>query len=1028
MFCDLVGSTALATRLDPEDLREVMGAYHRRVAKVVARYDGFVAKYMGDGVLIYFGYPRAHEDDAERAVRAGLKLVSKMDKIPFQTEAALQVRVGIATGLVVVGDLIGSGEAQERRIVGERPNLAARLQGVAGPNTVVIAEGTRKLLGDLFELADLGPPDLKGISGPVRAWSPLRAGSAEGRFEAMHATGVTELVGREEELELLLRRWLRAKTGEGQVVLISGEPGIGKSRLVAALQERIQHEPHIRLRNFCSPHHRNSALHPIIAQLERAAGFGRDDSAEMRLGKLRALLAQTEVRDEEVAILADLLSIPSQPPLELAPQQKKERTFEALLRQFEGLAHQQPLLAVFEDVHWIDPSSRELLDIMVERVGQLPVPLIITFRPEFNPPWTGLPHVTATGLSRLGRRDGEALVHEVIKNHVGLSGEIIAEIVKHTDGVPLFLEELTKAMLEAGTVEAGAGSQAARRAPLAIPPTLQALLMARLDGLGPRAKEAAQTAAAVGREFSYELVAAITPGNEAALRSSLDRLVGAGLVFQRGEPPQSAYSFKHALVQDAAYSTLLRTQRQSLHGRIAARLKERFAERTESQPELLARHLTEAGLREEAITYWSKAGQQAVARFANHEAEAHFTKAIELLQNLPESRSRNEQEVDLRLALAVPLTRLHGYGSEAVETCALRAKQLCDGLDDHPARFTAYRLMWNSCFMRQPIPRTVALARELMVLAREGYDPARFALAHRALATSLFMAGSLSEADTLFAECVRLSDDIPDAEFVASGEHPGMIGRVYGGQTRSFIGFVEQGARLGDAAVEHARARRSPHSLAWALFGAGVVRNALRDPVEAERDYRECIELAREHQLPQWLAFGQAGLGKALCSKGDAQAGISLQEEGLRALETAGSMAMNTRLRLYLAESLLGIGELERARLHLATGQGRCERQGEGAWAAELDRVEAELLLAEGAPAQVIELQFNKAIGTARSQGARLFELRAANSLARFWRDAGRGAEALALLAPIYGWFTEGFAMPDLKLAKAQLDELADPS
>jgi predicted ATPase len=630
------------------------------------------------------------------------------------------------------------------------------------------------------------------------------------------------------------------------------------------------------------------------------------------------------------------------------------------------------------------------------------------------------------GLSRLDQRDGEALVHEMIKNHVGLPGDIVAEIVKHTDGVPLFLEELTKAMLEAGTVgtEATDRPQAAGPSTLTIPPTLQALLMARLDGLGPNAKETAQIAAALGREFSYELLAAISSSSEAVLQGSLDRLVGAGLVFQRGVPPQSTYSFKHALVQDAAYSTLLRSQRQSLHGRVVAALKERFAEKTESQPELLARHLTEAGLTEEAIAYWSKAGQQAVARFANKEAEAHLTKAIELLETLPKDRARNEQEVELRLALAVPLTRSHGYGSAEVETCAKRSRELCDGLNNPSTRFAAYRLMWNSCLMRQPVPRTIGLARELMALAREGHDNARLAVAHRALAFSLLMAGNHSEADPLLAECVRLADNVPDAAFSAYGEHPGMLGRAYGSWTRCFIGFLEQAVQLGDAAVEHARARHSPQNLAWALATSGLIRIYFRDTVGAERYCRESIEVAREHRLPQWLANAQATLGKALCSRGEPQAGIGLQQEGIRSLHAAGSVLNTTRYRTYLAESFLNVGELQRARVEVEAGHAHRETYGEGHFAAELERVEADLLRAEGAPSQTVAAQLNKAIGTARSQGARLFELRAANSLARLWRDEGRRAEAHAFLAPIYGWFTEGFAMPDLQEAKALLDEL----
>jgi hypothetical protein len=904
--------------------------------------------------------------------------------------------------------------------------LAARLQALAEPNTLVIADSTHRLLGELFEYQDLGAVEVKGFEAPVRAWQVRGQGKAESRYEALHAaTTLTPLVGRKEEIEILLRRWQRAQNGEGQVVLLSGEPGIGKSRLVAALQEHIQDEPHIRLRNFCSPYHRNSALHPIIAQLERAAGFGRDDKAERRLEKLQALLAQTEAREEEVTIVADLLSIPSQLPLELTPQLKKERTFEALLRRFESLAHQRPLLTIFEDVHWIDPSTRELLDIMVERARQLPALLIITFRPEFNPPWTGLSHVTAMGLSRLDQRDGEALVHEVIRDHAGLPADIIEQIVKQTDGVPLFMEELTKAMLEAGTAgtEAAAGPQAPRST-VTIPPTLQALLMARLDGLGPSANETAQMAAACGRDFSYELLAAITPGTEAALQSSLDRLVGAGLVFERGVPPQSTYSFKHALVQDAAYSTLLRHPRAALHARIAAALKHSFAQKTESEPELVARHLTEAGLTEEAISYWRKAGQQAWARFANKEAEAHLSKTIELLEKLPPSRSRDELEVDLRLAHAVPLTRLHGYGSGTVEACALRAKQLCDELNNHPARFAAYRLMWNSCLMRQPIPRSVRLARELVDIARDDGDRARLAIAQRALGYSLYYVGKPSEADPLFAECARLADDIPDAEFSVYAEHPGTIGRVYGGLSRCLLGFPEQGVLLSDAGVSHARARHSPHSLAWALLNAGSVRIILRNMIEAERLLRETVDLARAHRFPQWLALGNALLGKALCSNADPQAGIKLQEEGMRSLRATGAVVMTTRYRMYLAESLVGMGQLEEARSQLAEAHAHREHFGEEVYAAELERVEAELLQAEGVPGQTVELQLNKAISTARDQGARLFELRAATGLARLWCDEGRRAEAQTLLAPIYGWFTEGFAMPDLREAKALLDEL----
>ena len=615
MFSDLVGSTALSARMDPEDLREIISAYQKCVAEAVRRFGGFVAKYMGDGVLIYFGYPQAHEDDAERAVGAGLELIQAVGTL--KSVSPLQARVGIATGLVVVGDLIGSGAAQEQAVVGETPNLAARLQGIAERNTVVIAESTRKLLGNLFDLQDLGAQDLKGIASPVRAWAVLRPASIESRFEALHASGLTELVGREEELELLIRRWSKAKTGEGQIVFLSGEAGIGKSRPTAAGSlERLATEPHMRLRYFCSPQHTDSALYPVIGQMERAAGFAHDDGQQAKLDKLDRVLAQTFTSQQDAALFADMLSLPTDgryPTLDFTPEQRRQRTLQALVSQMEALAGQRPVLMVFEDAHWSDPTSFEAFGRVIERIATLRVLLLVTFRPEFAPPWIGQPHVTALTLNRLPKRAIDAMIDGVVGNKL-LPPNIRQDIIERTDGVPLFVEEMTKAVLEAESEGEARRTVAASPSPaMAVPATLQASLMARLDRLGP-AKEVAQISAAIGREFSHALLAAVVTKPEAELGSALDCLIAAGLLFRHGAPPHATFQFRHALVRDAAYGCLLRSQRQLLHARIATRLEERFFEVVDRQPELLAQHWTEAGSVKAAISYWSKAGRKSFAR------------------------------------------------------------------------------------------------------------------------------------------------------------------------------------------------------------------------------------------------------------------------------------------------------------------------------------------------------------------------------------------------------------------------------
>jgi class 3 adenylate cyclase len=741
MFCDLVGSTELASRLDPEDLRQVIVGFQRTAAEIVSRFGGFVAKLMGDGALVYFGYPQAHEDDPEQAVRAGLALIDAVGEM--SAPERLRVRIGIATGVVIVGDLIGEGQAQEYGIVGEAPNLAARLQGLAGPDTIVISEGTRRQIGSFFEAADLGPQQLKGFAEPQRAWRILAENKSLSRFEALHS-GSSPLVGREEEIEVLLRRWTQAKSGSGRVALISAEPGIGKSRLAEALVDRLHAEPHTRLRYFCSAHHQDSAFYPIVTHLEHACRFERGEAPEAKLAKLDALLASTAAPDGEIALLAQLMSLPSReryPSLDFTPQRRRAQTFETMIRQVAHLAKRLPLLIVFEDIHWIDPSSCDLLDQIIERISELPVLLLATFRPEFRPPWTGQSHVTTLALTRLNRRETIALI-------AGMAGadalptDVVDEIADRTDGVPLFIEELTKAVIEAGTVsKADATLSMAVRPGLGVPATLQASLMARLDRLGP-AKDVAQVGAAIGRTFDYDLLAIASGGSETEVQSALARLTDAGLVFTRGTPPHATYIFKHALVQDAAYGTLLRGRRHELHARIAAALEREFPEKVDAQPELLAQHLTRAGLVDRALEYWRRAAERALRGSALAEAIAHARKGIESIASLPPDTDRARQDLRLQMILAQALLARHGHGTtESVEAYS-RARALAEELGDVSVQFPALYGIWVAHYAR--VSREFSqVTHEVLALAEQHPTSTRLCLARRLNGSRSLLRGEL---------------------------------------------------------------------------------------------------------------------------------------------------------------------------------------------------------------------------------------------------------------------------------------------
>ena len=1027
MFSDLVGSTALSARMDPEDLREVISAYQKCVAETVGRFGGFVAKYMGDGVLVYFGYPHAHEDDAERAVRAGLELVAAVSDL--KTHATLQTRVGIATGLVVVGDLIGSGAAQEQAIVGETPNLAARLQGVAEPNSVVIAESTRKLVGNLFELEDLGAKDLKGIAGPVRAWAALRQASVEGRFEALHATGLTELVGREEELELLLRRWSKAKSGEGQVVLLSGEPGIGKSRLTAALLERLAAEPHTRLRYFCSPQHTDSALYPIISQMERAAGFAHDDTSQAKLDKLDALLAQSSTPRQDAALLAEMLSLPNNgryPTLELAPQQRRQKTLEALTAQLEALSSTNPVLMIFEDVHWIDPTTLEALERTVDRLRTLGVLLIITYRPEFEPPWIGRPYVTALTLNRLGEREIAAIIDGVTGNKP-LPESIRQDIIERTDGVPLFVEEMTKAVLEAESEgDALKTTAAVPSSAVTVPASLHASLMARLDRLGP-AKEIAQIGAVIGREFPYELLGVVARRHEAELRAALDRLSEARLVFRRGTPPDAIYTFKHALVQDAAYSTLLRGDRQQLHAHIAEALEERFPEWIAREPELLAHHFAEARQTERAIGYWLKAGERAAGRSANLEAVRQLTRGLETLQTLPESPERDRRELAFQIAIGTPLIAVQGYSAPETGAAYSRARVLCERLGEAEPLVATLSGEFVFYFVRGNYPMMRRLTDEARQVSERFPNPVVRLAGHRLAGITAMHFGAFSEARSEFEAILRLYDASRHrSEPVHYVHDPKVSALTYLALVLWMLGLPEQARRSSVAAFQCAAELDQANLTAHVRNFAGAGLAELLGDVAAVRAHAEAIiELAERHSLGYWRVNGLILRGWALAQEGAAEAGIELMCRNAADRAALGVGWYQARYLCMLAAVYAQTGQAEAGLRVIAEAKDLVARNDEHMWESELDRIEGELRRMQGASASDVEACFARAVARSHQQCAMSLELRAGTSLARLWRDHGKRSEARDLLAPVYGWFTEGFDTRDLKEAKALLEELS---
>jgi class 3 adenylate cyclase/tetratricopeptide (TPR) repeat protein len=1028
LFCDLVGSASLSTSLDPEELRDLLRQYQQVVATHVHRFEGHVAQYVGDGVVAYFGFPRAHEDDAERAVRAALGIRDAAANVPAPDGGSIAVRIGIATGLVVAGDVLDGDATKEDAVVGDTPNLAARLQALAQPNEIVIAESTRRLVGETFELVQLATAQLKGFADPVCPWRVGGHRSIESRFEA-HLGGVTPIIGREQEVHLLLARWQQAAEGEGQVLLLSGEPGIGKSRITRALLDEIAPFPHTRLRYQCSPYYAGSAFYPIIEQMERAAGFTRDDSSLAKLEKLEAVLAKgTKDVATAAPLLAAMLSSPFEgryPPLTVTPQRQKELTNRALVDQVLGLASTQPVLIVFEDAHWADGTTLEVLGQIIDRIEFAPVMLLATFRPEFVPPWRSRSSITTIALSRLGRRQSGTIVSSVTGGK-GLPPEVLEQIIAKTDGIPLFVEELTKTVLETGLLRDDGDCYLLARplTPLTIPATLQDSLMARLDRLAP-VKEVAQLGSAIGRDFSYRLVAAVSSLREPELRDALAQLAASELIFVRGEPPEATYTFKHALVQDTAYASLLKIRRQQIHARIAEALEQLSPEAKDAQPELLAQHFTLAGLIERAIPLWIQAGQKAQERAALDDAVRHLAQAVELTTKLREGGTRDLLELQARVALAAAFSGLEGPPSLKVREALEPAINLIERISCLSSE-DWLRVMWGLALhhvTRSEYPRTLELAAEMI-----SYDP-------RPGASTEFLGRSMTsfvghckgqhkQAVMEMEEVMRMYDPREHDTLVALlNFHPKMLTQVFRSHSLCMMGFPDQAVEVARRTLQEAEELGHIFNLAWGRIMFSPVYMFRREPERQIALIEQGRELASAHGIGFLSDFLIWWAADSYFQLGDYERARSLAKMGSQYYPAMGGQHTVPYMKAIYARASARLGRIDDALASLEEALAGSSRTEEREHEPEIRRILGEVHLGAGQSREA-ERNFIGALELARSQEARGWELRTALSLAELWGSEGRSSEARNLLAPLVEWFVEGQDTADVRDARSMLQRL----
>jgi class 3 adenylate cyclase/tetratricopeptide (TPR) repeat protein len=946
LFCDVVGSTALSEQLDPEDYHRVVRQYHRTCDEVIQRYAGFVPQHLGDGVLAYFGYPTAHEDDAARAVRAGLEMVAavqRLSSLPFEVKE-LQVRIGIHTGPVVVGEIGGSSK-RELLAMGETPNVAARLQSLASPQTVVLSLATQRLVAGLFAYQDLGALSLKGLSTPTQVYQALGESDARNRFEVEASIGLTPLTGRDEELALLRRHWAQAKEGEGQVVLLSGEAGIGKSRLAREFRDRVLREEATAIEFQCSPYHQNSAFSPIIDRFHRLLQWQKDESAQEKLAKLRALLDGYRFpQPNTLPLLASLLSLPhpgEAPQLNLSPQRQKQKTQEALLAWLLEEAAQRTVYCSWEDLHWADPSTLEFLQLLIEQAPTARVYMLLTFRPEFAAPWGARSYLSHVTLNRLGRSQVSHMIEQLTEGRQ-LPEEITRQMIAKTDGVPLFVEELAKMVMEATNDET---SDSAPLQSLGIPTTLHDSLMARLDRLDT-AKGVAQLGAVLGREFSYDLIRAVSPSDEEALQKALSRLVEAELLYQRGLPPQSRYIFKHALIQDAAYQSLLKSTRRQYHQQIAQALAEHFPELQETQPELLAHHYTEAGLAEQAIPYWQQAGERAAQRSAYAEAINHLTTGLTLVQTTPDSSDRVQQELACQLALGNVFMAAKEYGAPEVGQAYLRARALCQQSRDPSSIFPALFGLWLFYSLRQELRTAKEIATQLLEIAKQERNPEFLVEAYRACGVAEPQFGNFVAARDLLEKALSLYDpQTHGAHAFSYGHDPSVASSIYLAWTLWHLGYPDQARQTISEARRRSREIGHSFSLAFALGLGLIIHQLCEDPESVLQWHEEATTLFQEQAFPQWESWARIIHGWAESKRNSPTTGIDLILQGIADARATGTELMSPHWLALLATAYWQAGETDLGLATVTEALTIVARSEEASSEAELYRLKGELLL-----------------------------------------------------------------------------------